>query len=117
MTRRPEAGSRRIAVFDRVFREDLRFWIDTNRKLALRCFDLVEATLIDPFTGLGSTAVACARLGLDFVGADLDEAYLAEAVIRARTAVLDEAVGRKRPAKAGSGWELKERRVKSRAEG
>jgi DNA modification methylase len=39
---------------------------------------------MDPFTGLGSTAVACARLGLDFVGADVDETYLEEAVERTR---------------------------------
>jgi site-specific DNA-methyltransferase (adenine-specific) len=58
--------------------------------------------VMDPFTGLGSTAVACARLGVDFIGADLDEAYLTEAVNRARTAVLDEAVEGKRPLKAGS---------------
>ena len=42
---------------------------------------------MDPFTGLGSTAVACARLGVNFVGADIDEAYLAEAAARTRTAV------------------------------
>jgi site-specific DNA-methyltransferase (adenine-specific) len=55
---------------------------------------------MDPFTGLGSTAVACARLGLDFIGAEIDEVYLAEAVTRARTAVLDQAMARKRPLKA-----------------
>ncbi len=55
---------------------------------------------MDPFTGLGSTAVACARLGIEFVGADVDDGYLADAVSRARAAVLDEAVGRKRLAKA-----------------
>jgi site-specific DNA-methyltransferase (adenine-specific) len=38
--------------------------------------------VMDPFTGLGSTAVACARLGLNFVGADIDEAYLTEAAER-----------------------------------
>jgi site-specific DNA-methyltransferase (adenine-specific) len=38
--------------------------------------------VVDPFAGLGSTAVACARLGVDFVGIDLDEVYLAEAVRR-----------------------------------
>ncbi len=37
---------------------------------------------MDPFSGLGSTAVACARLGVDFVGADIDETYLDEAVAR-----------------------------------
>ena len=37
---------------------------------------------MDPFTGLGSTAVACARLGVDFIGADVDASYLKEAVAR-----------------------------------
>ena len=37
-------------------------------------------TAMDPFTGLGSTAVACARLGVDFIGSDIDETYLKEAV-------------------------------------
>jgi site-specific DNA-methyltransferase (adenine-specific) len=37
---------------------------------------------MDPFTGLGSTAVACARLGVNFIGADIDEVYLAEAAAR-----------------------------------
>jgi len=37
---------------------------------------------MDPFTGLGSTAVACARLGVNFIGADIDEVYLSEAAAR-----------------------------------
>jgi site-specific DNA-methyltransferase (adenine-specific) len=56
---------------------------------------------MDPFTGLGSTAVACGRLGIDFVGTDIDETYLAEAVARSRAAILDLASTRKRPLKAG----------------
>ena len=32
--------------------------------------------VMDPFVGLGSTAVAAARLGLDFVGFDIDADYL-----------------------------------------
>jgi site-specific DNA-methyltransferase (adenine-specific) len=39
---------------------------------------------MDPFCGLGSTAVACARLGIDFIGADIDETYLAEAESRVK---------------------------------
>jgi site-specific DNA-methyltransferase (adenine-specific) len=41
---------------------------------------------MDPFNGLGSTAVACARLGLNFIGSDIDETYLAEAVDRVEAA-------------------------------
>jgi site-specific DNA-methyltransferase (adenine-specific) len=41
---------------------------------------------MDPFTGLGSTAVACARLGVNFIGAEIDEAYLDEAIARTRDA-------------------------------
>jgi site-specific DNA-methyltransferase (adenine-specific) len=39
---------------------------------------------VDPFLGLGSSAVACAKLGIDFAGIELDEHYLKEAVARAR---------------------------------
>jgi len=42
---------------------------------------------MDPFTGLGSTAVACARLGLNFVGSDIDVDYLMEAATRTRAAL------------------------------
>jgi len=44
---------------------------------------------MDPFTGLGSTAVACARLGINFVGSDIDETYLQEAVERVRAASIE----------------------------
>lgn len=40
-------------VFQPEFIEDLRFWVETDRKLALRAFDLIEAILRDPFTGIG----------------------------------------------------------------
>jgi toxin YoeB len=35
------------------FREDLRYWVDTDRRVALRALDLVEAILRDPFEGIG----------------------------------------------------------------
>lgn len=44
-------------------------------------------TVADPFLGLGSTAVACAQLGVDFIGIELDKAYLEEAIERTRAAV------------------------------
>jgi len=43
----------RDAVFHPEFREDLRYWVATDRRVALRAFDLVEAVLRDPFKGIG----------------------------------------------------------------
>jgi DNA modification methylase len=42
---------------------------------------------MDPFLGLGSAAVACAELGVDFVGVEIDEHYLTEAIDRTRRAI------------------------------
>jgi site-specific DNA-methyltransferase (adenine-specific) len=42
-------------------------------------------TVLDPFLGLGASAVAAAELGLDFVGIEIDEHYLREAVRRVRS--------------------------------
>jgi toxin YoeB len=41
------------AVFHPQFREDLRAWIETDRRVALRVLDLIEAVLRDPFNGIG----------------------------------------------------------------
>ena len=49
---------------------------------------------MDPFTGLGSTSVACARLGISFIGADIDETYLKEAISRTETATVRTLPGR-----------------------
>jgi toxin YoeB len=43
----------REAVFQPEFREDLRYWVETDRKLALRTLTIVEDILRDPFTGIG----------------------------------------------------------------
>jgi toxin YoeB len=42
-----------VAVFHLEFIEDLRFWVETDRKLALRVMDLIDAILRDPFHGAG----------------------------------------------------------------
>lgn len=54
--------------------------------LRLHGLDRVK-TVADPFLGLGSTAVACATLGVDFVGMEIDEGYLNEAIERTRAAL------------------------------
>ena len=43
----------RVAVVSTYFCEDLRRWIETDRKTALRVLDLMTAILDDPFKGIG----------------------------------------------------------------
>jgi site-specific DNA-methyltransferase (adenine-specific) len=49
--------------------------------LRLHGLSRIEVAM-DPFCGLGSTAVACARLGVNFIGSDIDETYLDQAIAR-----------------------------------
>jgi len=42
-----------VAVFQPEFIEDLKFWVKTNRKIALRAINLVQAVMRDPFSGIG----------------------------------------------------------------
>ena len=51
VTEQPRAP--REAVFHPEFREDLHYWVETDRKVALRVLDLVEAVLREPFAGIG----------------------------------------------------------------
>jgi len=46
-------AAEREAVFHLEFRQDLRHWVETDRKTALRTLELVEAVVRDPFTGIG----------------------------------------------------------------
>ena len=43
----------REAVFQPEFRDDLRHWVETDRKVAPRASDLIEAIKREPFTGIG----------------------------------------------------------------
>jgi toxin YoeB len=47
------ARKEREAVFQPEFLEDLRYWVETDRKIALRLCNLIEAILRDPFSGVG----------------------------------------------------------------
>lgn len=48
-----EAAQPRDAIFQPEFREDLRHWVETDRRTALRVFTLIEAVMRDPFSGIG----------------------------------------------------------------
>lgn len=43
----------RQARVTRVFLDDLRWWVETNRKTTLRLLDLIDAVLRNPFVGIG----------------------------------------------------------------
>jgi toxin YoeB len=43
----------RFAIFQPEFIEDLHYWVETDRKLALRAFNIIEAILRDPYDGIG----------------------------------------------------------------
>ena len=56
MTKKDKGHSKkkeREAVFQPEFREDLKYWVATDRKVALRAFELIEAIMRDPFVGIG----------------------------------------------------------------
>jgi toxin YoeB len=57
LAKRPKREQRpsapREAVFHPEFREDLRYWVEIDRKIALRVLELVEAALREPFAGMG----------------------------------------------------------------
>ena len=57
--------NKREAVFHREFREDIRDWVETARKTAIRILELIEAALVDPFTGIGKPEA----LKYEFAGA------------------------------------------------
>jgi toxin YoeB len=53
LSRRPRNTEQRKAIFQPEFREDLRYWVETDRRTALRIFKLIESVMRDPFQGIG----------------------------------------------------------------
>lgn len=53
MQKEPEKRAASEVVLTDVFREDLRFWAENDRKLLLKLLDLMEAIVRDPFRGVG----------------------------------------------------------------
>lgn len=46
-------GVKRVAAFDPACLEDLGYWVETERKTALKVLELVREVLREPFTGRG----------------------------------------------------------------
>jgi len=65
MAKRENATVQRLPVFHPEFREDLKYWVTTDRRIAVRTLDLVEAILKDPFIGIGKPEP------LKYLGADV----------------------------------------------
>ena len=62
-------------------------------------------TVMDPFLGLGSTAVAAASLGINFIGVEIDEEYVKESVGRLQS--LSTPPSRERPYLPGRATKMK----------
>jgi toxin YoeB len=44
---------KRDAVFQPEFVQDLKHWVQTDRRIALRAISLIESIMRDPFRGIG----------------------------------------------------------------
>lgn len=53
MQKSPSSQPKRAVVLSDVFRDDLRYWAEIDRKLLLKVLDLLEAIAREPFSGLG----------------------------------------------------------------
>lgn len=52
-TARGGPAEERLSVFLTEFREDLEFWVRTDRKTALRLLNIVKDVMRQPFEGIG----------------------------------------------------------------
>jgi site-specific DNA-methyltransferase (adenine-specific) len=51
--------------------------------MCIRLHGIKEKMMVmDPFLGIGSTAIASTRLGVSFVGFEIDRGYIDEAISR-----------------------------------
>lgn len=53
MSKKDSSKVQREAVFQSEFREDLKYWVEVDRKVAIRAFTIIEAILREPFSGIG----------------------------------------------------------------
>ena len=53
LSSKSKSARKREAVFQPEFRQDLRYWVESDRRTAIRIFKLIEAVMRDPFQGIG----------------------------------------------------------------
>jgi toxin YoeB len=53
----PAQSALRDGVFQPEFRDDLRYWVEKDRRTALRIMTLIEAIMRDPFTGQNRSGI------------------------------------------------------------
>jgi toxin YoeB len=53
MAKSKRSPKRRDAVFHPEFIEDLKYWVQVDRRTARRSLEIVSAVLADPFAGIG----------------------------------------------------------------
>lgn len=53
MQKNQSTKPKRAVVLSNGFRDDLRYWAENDRKVLLKVLDLMEATVREPFAGLG----------------------------------------------------------------
>jgi toxin YoeB len=53
LSKKDSSKVQREAVLQSEFREDLKYWVEVYRKVAIRAFTIIEAILREPFSGIG----------------------------------------------------------------
>lgn len=53
MSKKTNESKRRDAVFQPEFLDDLRYWAEHDRRLLIKLLNIVEATVRQPFEGIG----------------------------------------------------------------
>ena len=53
MSKKDSSKVQREAVLQSEFREDLKYQVEVDRKVAIRAFTIIEAILREPFSGIG----------------------------------------------------------------
>ncbi|PIE89044.1 MAG: Txe/YoeB family addiction module toxin [Acidobacteria bacterium] len=50
-------NTQKDAVFQPEFKDDLKYWVKTDRKTAFRVFQLIESVMRNPYQGMGKPVI------------------------------------------------------------